>query len=94
VTPTALYVPRLSYTEELALRHPAVWQQPAPPNDKPELSHEEPVPAAAARWAEQRVPAGLRAMAVAADGRVDDGWFGGFGPVPSACSHGALSPGR
>eukprot|EP01052_Picozoa_sp_SAG31_P039292 SAG31_NODE_5418_length_2549_cov_1.620816_1_plen_586_part_00 len=31
------------------------------------------------------VPTGIRAMATTADGHVDNGWFAGFGPVPSAC---------
>lgn len=72
VTPTALYVP----LDDAAARTAPV------DDDASAAAGDE---AARGETPSLAVPAGIRAMATAADGRVDNAWFGGFGPVPSAC---------
>ena len=78
VTPTALLTNKASKDRT---KNPLFWSC-WPDCDKEHQAETE--ASVVAQQSEMPLPAGLAAMSNA-DGRVDDGWFSGFGPVPSAC---------
>ena len=81
VTPTALLTNKATKNRT---KNPLFWSC-WPDCGKEVQAEAEAAPSVAEKHSKMPLPAGLAAMSNA-DGRVDDGWFGGFGPVPSACA--------